>query len=305
MIAVDCRVGPPALALETTLLCHGVARERAAGLNDDLAKIAGAGGVPAALIGVVQGRAVAGVSRDELAEMVAVGVAKANTSNLASLMAAGSSAATTVSATMEIAAAAGLRVFATGGIGGVHRGYGEHLDVSGDLAALARFPVAVVASGVKSILDVGATREALEALGVPVWGFRTDAFPEFYRRGRDHGVDARFDSIEGLTDAVARTLARTGRGILIANPIPVEAEISEDDWGGWLSAAEARVRLVGARGRGVTPAMLSALHELSGGRTLEANLALVRANTGLGAAIAAGIGAVRGFSWLGRPNPCE
>src|SRR5690606_10624096 len=138
--------------------------------------------------------------------------------------------ATTVSATMEIAAAAGLRLFATGGLGGVHRGYAQRLDISADLAALARFPVAVVCSGVKSLLDVESTREALESLGVPVVGFGTDRFPAFYRRASEAGVDARFDDPESLAAFLSQELARTGRAVVVANPIPAADEIAERDW---------------------------------------------------------------------------
>lgn len=286
MIPVERRVRGPALAFETTLLCHGVPGHSALALHDELELIARTGGAEPALIGVVKGRAVVGVSRDELGEMVAANVPKANTSNLAAVMAAGTSAATTVSATMEIAAAAGVRVFATGGIGGVHRGYADHLDVSSDLVAFSRFPVAVVSSGVKSILDVGATREALETMGVAVWGFQTDIFPEFYVRGGRHRVDAVFDSIERLAEALAHTLARTGRGVVVANPIPSVSELDSKEWAGWLAEAERRVAANGVVGRGVTPAILGALHDASGGRTLEANVALVKGNARLGAALA-------------------
>ncbi len=286
MIPVRCSSSAPCLALETTLLCHGVPREAALSLHDELEAVARGAGASPTLVGVLEGRAVAGLTRDELAVLVRSGVPKANSSNLAALMAAGASAATTVSATMEIAAAAGIRVFSTGGIGGVHQGYAHHLDVSSDLAALVRFPVAVVAAGVKSILDVAATREALETFGVPVWGFQTDVFPEFYSRGRDHTVDARFETHEALAAAAARTIAATGRGVLIVNPIPESSAIPETQWTNWLTAAGQIATAKGARGRGVTPAVLAALHEVSAGATLRANIELVRSNVALGAALA-------------------
>lgn len=206
-------------------------------------------------------------------------VHKVNTANLGHALHAGYSAATTVSTTMELAAYAGLRVFATGGIGGVHRGYGEHLDISADLVAFTRYPIAVVTSGVKSILDVRATREALESLGVTVVGFETDVFPAFYLRDGGCGVDVRIDDPDELASFVRAELPRTGRGIVIANPIPVEDEISESDWAGWLGEAERRAVESGATGRDVSPAVLAGLHEVSGGKTLEANIALVKSNT--------------------------
>ena len=194
-------------------------------------------------------------------------------------------AATTVSVTMELASAAGVRVFATGGVGGVHRGYGEHLDISADLAAFTRFPVAVVASGTKSLLDVESTREAFETLGVPVIGFRCDRFPAFYLRESDAGVDARFDDEEALAAFLAAELARTGRGVLVCNAIPEADEIGRADWENWLAGAQREAE--GSAGRDVTPAVLGALHRVSGGATMRANLSLVRSNARLAGRLAA------------------
>ncbi|MEZ6244330.1 MAG: pseudouridine-5'-phosphate glycosidase [Phycisphaerales bacterium] len=283
---VIARLGPRPVALETTLLVHGVPREAARPLAAELNQIIRDAGANPALVGVVDGRPTVGMTDDELDTLLAApSVPKANTANLGAMMHAGSHAATTVSATMELAAAAGVRVFATGGIGGVHPGYGTHLDISSDLAALARFPVAVVASGVKSILDVESTREALETLGVPVIGYRTDRFPAFYRRESDTGVDWRFDDAGDLATYVTSELARTGRGVLVANPIPPEHEIAAHDWTAWLAQAEREVGEA-SQGRDRTPALLARLHNLSGGRTLASNLALVRANAALAAALA-------------------
>ncbi|MFT5423821.1 MAG: pseudouridine-5'-phosphate glycosidase [Phycisphaerales bacterium] len=283
--------------METTLLVHGVPPEAADPLATELEEIvlsaggAGeAGGAVPALIGLVDGVPTVGMTRGQLDAMLeahaASPVAKANTANLGLLMHRRQHAATTVSATMEIAAAAGVQVFATGGIGGVHRGYGTQLDISSDLAALARFPVAVVASGVKSILDVAATREALETLGVPVVGFQTDSFPSFYLRTSDATVDARFDTADELAAFVRAELKRTGRGILIANPIPEDDELDREEFGQWLVRAEAVAIAQGAQGRSVTPLILGALHQISSGKTLTANLSLIRSNVSLAAAVA-------------------
>ncbi|GAB4382478.1 MAG: pseudouridine-5'-phosphate glycosidase [Phycisphaerales bacterium] len=285
---VNCRLTDPGrgVALETTLLCHGVPADRALPLFDELdAAVRQAGGVPA-LVGVLAGAATVGLSREELASMLACGpVRKVNTANLGLAMHAGAHAATTVSATMELAAEAGVRVFATGGIGGVHRGLAEHFDVSADLAALARFPVAVVTSGVKSLLDVAATREALETLGVPVVGYQTERFPAFYLRDGGIGVDERIDDIDTLASLVSFELARSGRGMVIANPIACEDAIEPAEWSSYLDEAMSRVGDVS--GRDVTPRVLDALHTVSGGRTLRANIALVRSNAALAGAIAA------------------
>jgi pseudouridylate synthase len=253
------------------------------------------GGQPCA-VGVLRGRPIVGLDFNELLELLAeteqpTGVPKANTSNLGMLLHRGSSAATTVSTTMELAASAGVRVFATGGLGGVHQGYAAHLDVSSDLLALARVPVAVVCAGVKSLLDVAATREALETLGVPVIGVGSDAFPAFYLREltgsqRPAPCDARIDDPEALADFVRAELRRTGRGIVITKPISREHELNAAQFAGWLKEAEALARASGATARALTPAVLANLHAVSGGKTLEANLALVRSNAALAARIA-------------------
>ncbi len=270
------------VALETTLLLHGVPRDAAEPLARELSEIVRTHGVGPALVGVVAGRPIVGLNDDELATLLsAASVPKANTSNLGVLMHRKSHAATTVSATMELACAAGISVFATGGIGGVHHGIAHRLDISADLAALARFPIAVVTSGTKSLLDVPSTREALETLGVPVVGFRTDRFPAFYIRESAAGVDARFDTVADLAAFVMGELARTNRAIVIANPVPESDAIAQYEFDAWLDDAQSRAP--DASGRDVTPAILSALHEASGGRTLKANLSLVRANTALAA----------------------
>lgn len=285
-LQVDKRVNSRAVALETTLLVHGVPQNASLLLAEELDAIVRAEDSTPALIGVVEGRATVGMNRAELQSMIEGGdVPKVNTANLGHAFHAGYSAATTVSSTMEIAAHAGLRMFATGGIGGVHRGYGERLDISADLVAFTRYPVAVVTSGVKSILDVVATREALESLGITVIGFRTDTFPAFYMRDGGCGVDIRIDDLDDLARFVRSELPRTGRGIVIANPIPADDEISKPDWEGWLQEAERRAIDEGVSGRDVSPAVLSGLHEVSGGRTLEANIALVKSNARVAAAV--------------------
>lgn len=282
------RAGERSVALETTLLVHGVPRGESAGLARELAGIVRGHGVEPAFVGVHAGRAVVGMTEAELGDLLAAEhVEKANTANLGVLMHRRAHAATTVATTMELAAAAGVRVFATGGIGGVHKGYGTAWDVSADLAALTRFPVAVIASGVKSLLDVEATREALETLGVPVIGYGTDAFPAFYLRRCGAGVDARFDRVEDLGAYLSGELSRSGRAVLVANPIPAEHEVSPADLERWLAQAERLTGAEGVTGRGVTPAVLAHLHAVSRGATLRANLALVRSNTDLAARLCA------------------
>lgn len=285
------RVRTPAVALETTLLVHGVPKDQAPDLARTLGDAIRDAGAHPALVGVVAGVPTVGMTDAELAFLLAAdSVPKANASNLGALMFRKSHAATTVSTTMELAAAAAVPVFATGAIGGVHKGFAASLDISADLIALTRFPLAVVTSGVKSLLDVHATREALETLGVPVVGFRTDHFPAFYRRSAEPPattVDARFDDVDELAHFLRHELARLGRAVLVANPIPEQDEIPLDDWRRWLVQAEAEASHQGVRGRGVTPFLLGRLHNISGGATLRANLALARANAALAGALAA------------------
>lgn len=279
---------PPApLALETTLLLHGVPRAQGLPLAGELAGIAKARGATPLLVGVHAGRPVVGLSDLQLRELLdAPRVDKLNTASLGVALHRRQHGATTVSTTMELAAQAGVRLFATGGLGGVHRDLAKRLDISADLFAFTRFPVAVVTSGCKSLLDVIGTRELLETLGVPVVGFGTDRFPAFYLRDVGVNVDARFDDPLDLARFIKHELARTGRGIVVCNPIPAEHELQPGDWDMWMDHAADQARARGAAGREVTPSVLALLHELSGGKTLQANLALVRNNVDLAARLA-------------------
>lgn len=284
------RTGLPAVAIETTVLVHGVPKVAAAPLARDLRADAASAGAEAQFVGILAGTPTIGLDDAGLQTLLdAPSVPKANAANLGILIHARAHAATTVSATLELAAAAGIRVGATGGIGGLHRHLSYRVDVSADLGALARHPVALVCSGVKSLLDVEGTRELLEALGVPIVGFRTDRFPAFYRRRSESGVDARFDDVPGLASFVRSELARRTRGILIANPIAEHAEIAAASLDTWLAEAEREAREGGIRGRDVTPFILGRLHDISGGRTLAANIELLRSNTRLAGEIAAAL----------------
>lgn len=284
---ISSRSDAPPVALETTLLVHGVPRSSAMELHRELGAIVRAKGASPCLIGVIDGTPTVGMTDAELETLLAAPqVAKANTSNLGVLIARKAHAATTVSTTMELAAAAGIGFFATGGLGGVHKGFGTRWDVSADLWALTRYPLGVVASGVKSILDVTSTREMLETMGVPVVGFRADRFPAFYLRESEAGVDARFDDAQELAAFVRFETTRTGRAVLVVNAIPKEHEIKKSDWDTWLAQAEQRAAAQGASGRDATPAILAALHEISAGATLRANIELVKSNVALAATLA-------------------
>ena len=252
------RTAPNSVALETTLLLHGVPKGQGRPLNDELASIVRANGGTPTTIGVVHGVPIVGLTDAELDTLLAADkVSKSNTANLGLFLHRKQHAATTVATTMELAAAAGVRVFATGGLGGVHRGYASHLDISADLAAFTRFPVAVVTSGVKSLLDVAATRELLESLGVPVVGYRNDDFPAFYQRslstsGNGPKVDARFDDVHDLARFVHAEMTRTKRGVVVCNPIPSSDEIPTAQFETWLAQATADAAKQGIQARDVS-----------------------------------------------------
>lgn len=278
----------PVVALETTVVTHGLPHPD--GVTAALAleqEVREAGAVPAT-IGVLDGRVCVGLSRAQLERLAtAPGVAKLNLSNFAAVLAAGEPGSTTVAATMFAAHRAGIEVFATGGIGGVHRGAAETDDVSADLTALARIPVAVVCAGAKAILDLPRTLERLETLGVPVLGFRTERFPAFWRRDSGLGVDRRCDDAAALAEAVRTHFGLGfGTGVLVANPIPeadeMPAALYESALAGALAAAEAQ----GVRGRDVTPFLLEHMRGATGGASVKSNLALLKHNARVAAALA-------------------
>ncbi|MEM9083665.1 MAG: pseudouridine-5'-phosphate glycosidase [Planctomycetota bacterium] len=294
-MTIDSRLtGPPAraVALESTLLAHGVPSSTAIQLHHSLCQPRPHEGAAPALLAMLDGTPTVGITQSELERLIKRGssLPKVNTANLGVMHHWGADAATTVSTTMEIASAVGIRLFATGGLGGVHRGYGCHLDVSADLTAFTRFPVAVVTAGVKSILDIAATREALETLGITVVGYQTDHFPAFYRRrddGHDLSVDARFDSINELCLFLDAEMRRTGRGVVVANPISESDELDGDELQTWIDQAEDEAESAGVIGRALTPFILGRIHEFSKGKTIEANVALVKNNASVAGALAA------------------
>lgn len=278
--------GQPVVALETTLICHGLPRPR----NLDLAlaveaAVRAVGAVPAT-VALIDGRVRVGLDEPTLRRLArAEGVAKCSPRDLALVLAQGRLGATTVAGTIRIAAACGIRLMATGGIGGVHRGGETSLDVSADLFELARSGVAVICSGAKIILDLPRTLEVLETLGVPVVGFGTDSFPAFYARESGLRVP-RMDRVEDLA-ALLRTQADLGwpSGMVVANPPPAALALPLKELESWIAAALADTRAQGIQGAQETPALLSALAERSGGRTVALNEALVLENARLAAEI--------------------
>ena len=281
----------PLVALETTVVTHGLPHpdgmQAALTLESDIRE---SGAVPAT-IGVLAGAVHVGMTPAELKTLAtAPGVTKLNLSNFAAVVADGSTGSTTVAATMFAAHRAGIGVFATGGIGGVHRDAKDTGDISADLTALARIPIAVVCAGAKAVLDLGRTVEMLETLGVPVFGYRTDEFPAFYRRESGLPVDRRFDTIEALARAVrTHTEMGFGTGVLIANPIAEADAMALELYERSLAEALAAAASAHVRGREVTPFLLERMRELTGGESVRANLALLRSNAHVAAQLASAL----------------
>ena len=281
--------GHPVVALESTILCHGLPFP--ANLETHRAAeeaVRREGAVPA-LVSVVDGVPRAGFSPAEVESLARAGrsVRKATTRDLGLLAARRESGATTVAATMAIASAAGIRVFATGGIGGVHRGVAQTFDVSADLLELSRTRVAVVASGAKAVLDLPKTLEALETLGVPVLGFGTSEFPAFWIRGSGLPLEVCCDDAREVARVVLAHWSWPGAGgVLVANPVPMEAALAKEDVDEAIERSLAAAQAAGVTGKAVTPYLLARLAEETGGRTLAANRALVVSNAAVAARIA-------------------
>jgi pseudouridylate synthase len=281
-VAEALREERPVVALETTLIAHGFPPGEgvAVGLESER-RVREAGAVPAT-IGVLDGEVRVGLGEDEL-ERFGVDARKLGARDLAAAVVQNAVGATTVGGTLAVARAVGIRFMGTGGIGGVHRGWSTHLDVSADLAELAKTQVVVVSSGAKSILDVEATAEALETLGIPTLGYRTDTLPRFYAAGGGPSVSARVDSAAGAAEVARAHWELGGAGVVVGNP-PAE---SLDDVDDLIAAALDEAGREGVHGQRVTPFVLAYLHRESGGRTLEANRRLVADNAALAGEIAA------------------
>jgi pseudouridine-5'-phosphate glycosidase len=278
----------PVVALETTLVTHGFPSPEGLHMAAEMEEVVRNGGAVPATIGVLEGRLRVGLTADELQRLAETpGVAKLNLSNLASHLASGAPGSTTVAATLVAAHGAGIEVLATGGIGGVHREAGQTGDVSADLTALARFPVAVVCSGAKAVLDLPRTVEALETMGVPVYGLGTDRFPAFYRRDSGLAVDHAFDTPADLAAAVrAHFDLGLGSGVVVAHPVPAEDEMPAALYESSLETALADAGRRAVRGRALTPFLLERLRELTDGRSVFSNRALLRSNAAAAAALA-------------------
>jgi pseudouridine-5'-phosphate glycosidase len=280
--------GGPVVALESTVIAHGLPYPRNVETAHALETAVRDAGAEPATIGVIDGRLVVGLGAGEIDRLAHAGKAarKLSRRDLGAAIAQRALGATTVAATMIAAARAGIRIFATGGIGGVHRGGERSLDVSADLQELARTPVAVVAAGAKAILDLPRTLEMLETLGVPVIGLGTAEFPAFYCRGSGLKLDLRADSEAEAADLLAAHWALGLGGALLANPIPAEHALDDTLVRDTVARAVAEADAAGIAGAEVTPYLLGAMERLTAGRSVVANLALLRHNAGVAGRIA-------------------
>lgn len=294
-VAAAVKQSRPVVALETTLVTHGLPHPEGVRAAAELeAEVVKAGAVPAT-IGVLDGRVRVGLSVAELERLASTpGTQKLNLSNLAARVASGQPGSTTVAATLAVAKWAGIRVFATGGIGGVHRGAEATGDVSADLRALSTHEVAVVCSGAKAVLDLPRTVEMLESLGVPIYGFATDEFPAFYRRSSGLPVDQRYDDLDALASAIEiHWRLGLGTGVVVANPIPAAHEMPIDLYETTLSRTLAEAAEQKVRGRDVTPFLLARLRELTEGMSVFSNLGLLRHNARVAGILAGALARAR------------
>lgn len=288
--------GEPVVALESTVISHGLP----APLNLEVAiaceqAVRDNGAVPATT-GIVEGRIIAGLDEDQLKsfatsrESGGPEIAKVSLNNLAAVTVKGGWGATTVASSLRVAHSAGIRVFSTGGIGGVHRGASDSFDVSADLTALSRFPLLCVCAGAKAILDLPKTLEYLETLGVPVVGMGTDELPAFYSRTSGLNLDARADTPEEAARLALAHWDSGGRGaVLVCVPVPEEFELPSHDVEEAISRAISKAHAEGIRGKATTPFLLSEMESLTHGRTLQANRALLVNNAAVAGRIASAL----------------
>jgi pseudouridine-5'-phosphate glycosidase len=285
--------GRPVIALESTIISHGFPYPANVESARACERHAREEGVVPATIGIIGGQLAVGLSDTEIERLgTNRDTPKASRRDLPMLLATGSDGATTVAGTMAVAAMAGISIFATGGIGGVHRGGERSMDISADLEELARTSLAVVCAGAKSVLDIGLTLEYLETHGVPVLGYQTDAFPAFYTRDSGFGVDARFETPDEIA-SVLQSKWEMGLhgGVLIANPISEEYALDAEEIEGIVVAALAEARESGVRGKAVTPFLLARIHALTGGESEVANKALVWSNVRVASKVAIALSA--------------
>ncbi len=279
--------GRPVVALESTIISHGLPRPRNHAAAIEFEQLLRDRGVTPATVAVLDGIPQIGLDAEGVRRIAEEDLAKASVRDLPILAARGASGATTVAATAHLAALAGVRVFATGGLGGVHRGASDTFDESADLSTISVTPITIVSAGVKSVLDIAATLERLETLSVPVVGYRTRQFPAFWLRESGHELDWSVDSPDDVARIMAARDALGGReGIVVANPIPEEQQWDPEEHDRVLATAFAAAQEAGVHGKAVTPFLLGFIVDASDGRSLEVNLDLARNNVKVAAEIA-------------------
>ncbi|OIU70535.1 pseudouridine-5'-phosphate glycosidase [Rossellomorea aquimaris] len=280
--------GKAIVALESTIISHGMPYPQNVQTAREVEDIIRAGGAVPATIAILNGKIKIGLSQEELEYLgQASGVIKASRRDLPYILSSGKDGATTVAATMILAELADIAVFVTGGIGGVHRGAEKTMDISADLEELSRTNVAVVCAGAKSILDIGLTLEYLETKGVPVLGYQTDSLPAFYTRKSPYQVNYRMDTCEE-TASLLRTKWELGLsgGVVVANPIPEQDALEENEMNSIIESALQEAEEKNITGKEATPFLLGKVKELTEGRSLAANIALVKNNARVGAKLA-------------------
>ncbi|MEW9306514.1 pseudouridine-5'-phosphate glycosidase [Labrys neptuniae] len=290
-VAAALKAGKPVVALESTIITHGMPWPQNVETARKVEAAVRAGGAEPATIAVLDGVIHAGLEDSQLEAMgQATGFLKLSRADLGYAIATGKNGSTTVAATMIAADRAGIRVFATGGIGGVHRGVEKTYDISADLQELARTPVCVVCAGAKAILDLPKTLETLETLGVPVVGYGSDEFPAFWSRKSGLAAPMRLDDPADIAALIrARAELRLDGGVLVGNPIPLADEIAANEINPAIEAAVDEADTMGISGKALTPFLLSRMLDLTEGRSLIANIALVENNARLAAKIAAAL----------------
>jgi pseudouridine-5'-phosphate glycosidase len=285
----------PVVALESTIITHGMPFPQNLEMAQDVETVIRNRGAVPATVTIMDGRFRVGLEAADLERLAQAGgtAAKASRRDVAALLAGGGLAGTTVATTMMAAAQAGIRVFATGGIGGVHRGAESTFDISADLEELSRTPVAVVCAGAKSILDIPKTLEVLETKGVPVIGYKTAEFPAFWARTSGYPVDHRLDDAAAVARLLKIQFGEGLGGVLIANPIPEEAALDAAAIEQRIAEAIADAEHNGVSRKALTPFLLKRIFELTGGKSLVANIALVEHNAAVAADIASALAALR------------
>jgi pseudouridine-5'-phosphate glycosidase len=286
-VAAALKFGAPIVALESTIISHGLPRPSNLSVAIEVEEILRAHGAVPATIAILDGRICVGLEADQLREIAnRDDIAKASIRDLAMISARKSSAATTVAATSHIAGLAGIKVFATGGLGGVHRGANESFDESADLGALGKLDIAIVCAGVKSILDVGATLERLETLSIGLVGYKTSAFPGFYLTDSGFTLEHRADSAQEIAAIIKarRELKTDSTALVVANPVKEEMDRARHD--AILLSGLAGAAAQGITGKAVTPFLLEHFHTASQGESLKVNIEIIKSNSALAADIA-------------------